>query len=166
MRVYVETVLDCPPEQVWDEVQRSALLLEVTRPLVRIVPIDAPLFPERWKEGTTVRCRSYLFGVVPLGTRTILFERIDPAVREIQSRESDPLIRRWDHLVRIRSVDEGRTHYSDEIIIEAGWATIFVGLFVQWFYRHRQRRWRKVACRLVAAKRDTVSDVSRLHDSL
>jgi hypothetical protein len=152
MKVSVASVLPCPAEKVWDEVQRSSLLLEVARPLVKIVPADGPQFPERWPEGATVRCRSYLFGIIPLGTRTILLERIDPAAREIQSRESDPLIRRWDHLVRVRPTDDGRTHYSDEIIIEAGWATVFVWLFAQWFYRHRQRRWRQVAHRLAAGE--------------
>jgi ligand-binding SRPBCC domain-containing protein len=152
MKVSVESVLHCPAEKVWDEVQRSSLLLEVTRPLVRIVPADGPQFPERWLEGATVRCKCYLFGIIPLGTHTIFMERIDPVAREIQSRESDPLIRRWDHLVRVRPTGDGRTHYSDAIIIEAGLLTCFVWVFAQWFYRHRQRRWRQVARRLVAAE--------------
>jgi hypothetical protein len=151
MKVLVQSVLPCPAEKVWDEVQRSALLLEVIQPLVRIVPVDGPQFPERWPEGGTVRCKSYLFGILPLGTHTVLLERIDPAVREIQSRENDPLIRRWDHLIRVRPTADGQTDYSDEILIEAGWLTLLVWLFAQWFYRHRQRRWRQVAHRLVAA---------------
>ena len=68
MKVYVESVLQCPAERVWDEVQRPALLLEVIRPLFRFVPADGPQFPERWSEGATVRCKGYLFGVIPLGT--------------------------------------------------------------------------------------------------
>jgi hypothetical protein len=149
MKVSVESVLPCPAEKVWDEVQRSALLLEVARPLVRIVPANGHQFPERWLEGATVRCKSYLFGIIPLGTHTIFLERIDSVAREIQSRESDSLIRRWDHLVRVQPTSDGWTHYRDEIIIEAGWVTFFVWLFAQWFYRHRQRRWRQVAHRLV-----------------
>lgn len=30
----------------------------------------------------------------------------------------------------------------DEIEIKAGWLTIFIWLFVQLFYHHRQRRWK------------------------
>jgi hypothetical protein len=151
MKVYVESVLDCPPEKVWDEVQKSSLLREVIRPLARVAPVDAPEFPERWLEGAAVRCRSYLFGFIPLGVRTIVLERVDQAAREIQSRESDPLIRRWDHLVRVKPTGDGRTRYADEIVIEAGILTVAVWLFAQWFYRHRQRRWRRVAKRLAAA---------------
>src|SRR5207302_1640781 len=87
MRVYVESVLPCPAEKVWEEVQRPALLREIIRPS-----------------------------------------------------------------------GDGQTLYSDEILIETGWVTAFVWLFAQWFYRHRQRRWRRVARRLVAAERAVAAD--------
>jgi hypothetical protein len=151
MRVYVETVLPCPAGKVWNEVRRSDLLLEVARPLVKLVPVDALQFPECWDEGATFRCKSYLFGIIPLGTRTVFLERIDWTAWEIQTRETDPLIHRWDHLIRVRYIGAGLTRYSDEIFIKAGLATFFVWLFAQWFYRHRQRKWRQVVRRLVAA---------------
>jgi hypothetical protein len=151
MRVYVESVLPCPPDAAWEEVQNSALLLEVTRPLVVIGPAAGESLPERWRQGETVRCRSYLFGLIPLGTHTIVLERVDPDAREIQSREHDPLVRRWDHLVRVRATEDGQTRYSDEIEIEAGLLTPLVGMFARWFYRHRQRRWQAVARRLTGA---------------
>jgi len=148
MRVYVESLLDCPPDKAWAEVQRPSLLLEVARPLIRLEPHDAPQFPERWQQGTTVRFRSYLFSMIPVGTRTVFFERVDQSARQIQTREHDPLIRQWDHLISVRATDDGRTRYSDEIMISGGPAAPFVWLFAVWFYRHRQRRWRRVAERL------------------
>ena len=77
MKICVASVLECPPAKVWDEVQKSALLLEISRPLGRLVPVHPPQFPDRWAEGTTVRCRSYLFGFIPLGTRALYAERVD-----------------------------------------------------------------------------------------
>ena len=151
MKVFVASVLDCPPEKVWDEVQKSSLLLEVTRPLVRLMPADTTAFPERWSQGTLCLCRCYLFGFLPLGMHKIFFERIDPSRREIGTRESDPLIRRWDHVVRVEPADGGRTRYSDDIDIDAGVLTLPVWLFARWFYGHRQRRWRRVARRLVTS---------------
>jgi hypothetical protein len=161
MRVYVESVLPCPAEKVWEEVQRPPLLLEVIRPLFRFVPADDPQFPERWLQGATVRCRGYLFRIIPIGMHTIFLERIDPVAREIQSREKGALVRRWDHLIRVRPSGDGWTHYSDEIILAAGWATLFVWLFAHWFYRHRQRRWRRVARRLAAAEQVAAADRPR-----
>jgi hypothetical protein len=158
MRVHVESVLSCPPEKAWEELQRPALHREIIRPLFRFVPADPPQFPERWPEGATLHFRGYLFGILPIGTHSIFLERIDPAARVLQSREAGRLVRRWDHLVRVRPTGDGRTLYSDEIVIEAGWLTPFVWLFAQGFYRHRQRRWRRVARRLVAAEQTIAPD--------
>src|SRR5262245_42251901 len=151
MNVHVESVFDCPPDRAWDEVQRTALLLEVCGPLVTFRAVEPAVLPPRWEEGITVRCRSYLFGVVPLGTRTVRIERIDQEARAIQTREQDPLFRRWDHLIRVRAADGGRTRYSDTVDLDAGPVTPLVRPCVHWFYRYRHLRWRRVAKRLAAA---------------
>lgn len=80
-----------------------------------------------------------------LSTRRIkndFLEHVDPSKMQIQSRESDALIKRWDHLITIRKIDENHCHYIDEIEIDAGLLTPFVWTWAIWFYRHRQRRWR------------------------
>jgi hypothetical protein len=148
MRVYVESIFDCPPDRAWDEVQRPSLLLEVASPLIRLEPAEGPWFPDRWQQGRTVRFESYLFSLIPVGRRTVCFERVDHSARQIQTREHDPLIRHWDHLIHVRATDDGRTRYSDELQISGGPLAFFVWLFAMWFYRHRQRRWKRVAKRL------------------
>jgi ligand-binding SRPBCC domain-containing protein len=150
MRVYVETLLDCPPEKVWDTLRTSALLVEVIDPLLRFDPLPGESFPVRWEQGTTVRGRAYAFGLVPLGVHAIHYERIDDVAREIQTRESSRFVRRWDHTLRVRAAPDGRTLYSDEVEIEAGAWTLIVWAFAQFFYRHRQGRWRRIARRLRA----------------
>jgi hypothetical protein len=148
MRCFVQTILNCLAERVWAMLQTSSLLLDVIRPLVTLEPVGAETFPERWTQGTSVRCRVYLFGIVFLGLHTLQLERIDQASREIQSRESDPIVRRWDHRIRVQELSGGRAHYSDEIEIDAGVLTPVVWLFAAGFYRHRQRRWQAIARRL------------------
>ncbi len=159
MRVYVESVFPAAPEQVWDEVQKSALLLEIIRPLVRLVPVAPLPFPERWPQGRALSCKSYLFGFIPLGTRTLLFERIDPVAHEIQTREHDPLIQRWDHRISVRQAPAGQTLYADEIEIGAGVLTWLVALFAAWFYRHRHKRWLRVLDRLASKNRTSAEPV-------
>jgi hypothetical protein len=150
MKVRVESVLPCPPDEVWAEVQRPALLVEVVRPLILLKPADAPQFPDRWQQGTTVRFRSYLFSLIPVDLRTVLFERVDDAARQIQTREHDLLVRHWDHLISVQPVANGQTLYSDEIIFSGGPFSPLVWLFALWFYRHRHRRWQRVARRISA----------------
>jgi hypothetical protein len=148
MRVFVESALPCDAERAWAEVQTSALLFEVCRPMVTFRPLPGETFPERWPNHATLRLRCFLFGVVPLGTRTLTFERIDDQRREIQTHEYDALVRRWDHLIRVAPIAPGECRYSDTIEIEAGILTPAVWLFATFFYQHRQRRWQAVARRL------------------
>ncbi len=151
MRCFVQTILNCPAQRVWATVQTSSLLLDVIRPLVRLEPVGSEPFPERWTQGMSVRCRVYLFGVLLPGVHTLELERINQAGREIQSRERDPIVKRWDHRIRVQEISGGRAHYSDEIEIDAGILTPVVWLFAAGFYRHRQRRWRTIARRLARA---------------
>jgi len=144
MIVDVSTVLDCSAAKAWDEVQKSSLLVYVIWPLARVVPTGSP-FPERWSEGLTIQCKSFVFGLIPIGVRTLRFEKIDQNNYEIQSREHDPLISRWDHLVSITPLDDSRSIYRDTIDIDAGKLTWLVLAWANWFYRHRQRRWRALA---------------------
>ncbi len=146
MLVHCATNLPCPPQMVWDEVQKASLLHEVIWP---IVVIQGQEWPERWSESAALRCRSFLFGLIPLGLRTLQFERVDPQAREIRTHEFDPLCRRWDHCVRVRELPNGQTKYSDTVEIDAGWLTPLVWLFASCFYRHRQRRWHRVVQRLL-----------------
>jgi hypothetical protein len=149
MKVYVESCLDCSPDKVWDEVQKSSLFIEVLYPITKIISISTEFFPERWIEGSTVVCQFTLLGLIPiLGSHEMFFERIDQAQREIQTREKDILSRQWDHLIQVRESEAGRTLYSDSVEIDAGMLTLPVWLFANWFFRHRHSRWKMIAQQL------------------
>ena len=105
------------------------------------------MLPATWLENSTIQVKCRLFGVFPLVDRTLYFERIDGRMRQMQTREHDRLIRRWDHLISIRE-DKNGAHYSDTVEIEAGLLTWPICLFAKLFYRHRQRRWQRVTQRL------------------
>ncbi|MGE0608121.1 MAG: hypothetical protein AB7O62_13585 [Pirellulales bacterium] len=147
MLVHCATQLPCPAAMVWDEVLKPSLLHEVIWPVVVIRGED---WPTRWSERAALRCRLFLFGLIPLGPRTLRFERVDPDAREIRTRETDALCRRWDHCIRVRELPDGQTRYSDTVEVDARWLTPLVRLFAVCFYRYRQRRWQRVARRLMA----------------
>jgi hypothetical protein len=119
MIVDISTVLDCSAAKAWEAVQKSSLLLYVIWPLARVVPKGAP-FPDRWSEGLTVQCKSFVFGVIPIGVRTLSFEKIDQKNHEIQTREHDPLISRWDHLISIKPLTGSRSIGSTVIAKDGG----------------------------------------------
>jgi hypothetical protein len=145
MTVDESTELDCSAAKVWNEVQKSSRLLHVIRPLARISTAGFPDLPERWREGQKVRCRVYVFGMIPIGVRELHFEKIDQNGRRIVTHESDPLVRSWKHTIAITTLGPDRSIYRDVIDIDAGHLTTLVWLWTNWFYRHRQRRWRALA---------------------
>ena len=144
-RISEETVLGCSADQAWKLVQTSALLQHVAWPLVTFTPVDPPTFPATWPAGGTIRLRSRAFGVIPLGVRTLYFAVIDEQAREIRTREHDTLFRRWDHRIVVQPLDSARSRYLDDVTIDAGRLTSLLRPLVTLFYRHRQRRWRRLA---------------------
>lgn len=149
MKVTVTTLLDATPERVWDEVQRSDLLEYVAAPLIEFDPVNSESFPERWDEGD-YRVAMRLFGVIPLGEQTIRIskERVDDTdgkqFYQLRDDGTGELISVWDHLISVRETPDRKTVYTDEIEVRAGVLTPLIWLFASIFYRHRQRRWRKL----------------------
>ena len=148
MKVHVESVLDCPPQKIWEALTHSASFLRVIKPIVSIKPLTPSQHPEKWREDLTVFVKPYLFGFIPMGPKKIYFETIDHDSRFIQTRESDAFVNVWDHSISVINQGECQTKYSDTIEIKAGIFTPFVWLFAEYFYRHRQRRWKELALEL------------------
>jgi hypothetical protein len=144
MKVTVRSVFDCPPEFVWDRVQTSSCFREIIWPVMRVEPVAGTSIPERWLDGKSIPLRMYLFGFLPLGRHTIHHAAVDPHARQIRSRESGTLVRKWWHDITVADAGDGRTLYSDEVEIACGPLTLPVAAFAWLFYRHRQRRWKKV----------------------
>jgi hypothetical protein len=148
MRVHLESVLPCSVEQAWDAVQTTALLREVTLPLLTFPAVDPGALPVRWSALPSVRLRSFLYGLIPLGERVIEIESVDSDGRVIRTRERDSVVRSWKHRISVQPAARGFARYSDTVDINAGMFTVPIWAFAQCLYRHRQRRWRRVAKRL------------------
>jgi len=144
MLVKISTVLSCPPERVWQEVQTPRLLLQIAYPLVVFEPVQPSAFPETWdEENYLVRMR--LFGFLPFGEQWIVIKKtISGEKYEMLDDGHSRIIKQWRHLITVQQTSEGFTRYTDTVDIEAGWLTPGIWLFATIFYSHRQRRWRKL----------------------
>lgn len=145
MRVKISTRLSAAPGRVFEKLQQPALLVEIASPICIIEPVKPDHLPERWHVDREYTFRMTLFKVLPIGRHTIRLVEIDTLNYRISSNESGKMVRVWNHLITLEEESDGSTTYTDDVEIEAGIRTPLIWLFAQLFYRHRQRKWRKIA---------------------
>ena len=145
MKVSLSTAIALPPETVWAEIQTAPLLIHIAWPMVRFTPVgEEPL--ENFEPGGRYSVKLHLFGCIPFGTQWIVTSVHEPNAgnwpKRLRDNGHSELISKWDHWITIAPHVDGGTHYSDEVDISAGIMTPFIWGFAQFFYWHRQRRWR------------------------
>ena len=144
MLARISTVFECTDEQLWDKIVKPESLRFVAAPLLQFEPLVAGELDGEWIVGKTYALRLSALGFLPLGHHRIKILTLDTTRNIIESQESGALTRVWNHTIRFRPSGAGQLHYTDEIEIEAGVLTVFVWAFAHLFYRHRQRRWKKL----------------------
>lgn len=124
-------------DAVFAKLQELATLQYIAAPYASFTPVDAAQ-PVIWTAGSTSSYRFRLFGILPFGTHTIRIEQFGHDC--IKSRERNEHVSVWNHTIYLR--DHGDcTEYTDEVDIEAGWKTVFIRLWAEAFYAHRQKKW-------------------------
>ena len=131
------SLFPAPRQEVFSRLQRVETLQYIAAPYATFTPVDGQK-SAAWQIGSTTSYRFKLFGFIPFGTHVIRIERFDMDV--IQSREHNEHVQVWDHRITLLERN-GQTEYTDEVEIKAGWKTVFIWLWAQAFYAHRQRRW-------------------------
>ena len=94
-----------------------------------------------WQEGKCFKFKFKLFGVIPYGIHTINVIKFND---EIYTNESNTHVPIWNHRITLNECGNGKTEYTDEVEIGAGWKTFFIYLWARCFYSHRQKKWIKL----------------------
>ena len=104
------------------------------------------------KEGETYTVDVTFWSVLKNKGHVMHVETLDRAARVIQSREHNPLIKRWDHHLSVEQEGD-RVCWTDTIVLDAGWQTPFAARFARFVYRrrHRYRKALEIRTRLARA---------------
>ena len=145
------TVLDAPADVVWAAAKAPHTFVYVAKGVLRFPAAERI---DTYDVGDQISGWLLLFGVLPLSKHHITVESIDDATRTLQSDEHGDLIRSWRHRIRIEPLDERRCRYEDQIVIDAGPATVIVAAFASLFFCYRQRRLRPLARLLATVRAD------------
>jgi len=144
MKAIISTIIQANENKMWEALQRVSSLAYVASPCLLFKFLDGSALPEKWEPGKEYALSISAFHFIPLGNHFIGITTIDAANKEMLSNEHGTLIKEWNHRIKVEKIDEGRIKYSDEIEIKAGALTLLVWFFAHSFYRHRQRRWKKL----------------------
>jgi len=140
----ISTTLPCNTDDFWDIIIKPNSLQYVTSPVIKFKPIDHQSLESDWIPNKLYILQIYLFNIIPLGNHNIELKEIDRSKNIIKSEETGLLARVWNHTITFSPSGKNEIHYVDEIEIQAGILTPVIWTFAHLFYRHRQRRWKKL----------------------
>lgn len=138
----VTTISPSSVSDIWDRLQHLKTLQYVAAPYADFVPAEGTAF--LWQKGKVFKFYLKVFRMIPFGVHTIEVVEWDRVALSIYTNEWNDRVAIWNHRILLKELDENTTEYTDEVEIGAGWKTTFVYFWSYLFYRHRQRKWRKL----------------------
>lgn len=140
----ITTKMNTTPEKLWKEIMKPSSLQYVAAPLLYFYPLPGTKLDGNWEINKEYNLRLYFLRFIPIGFHRIVVKKIDVSQNEIVSNESGLLAKVWNHEIKFNAIDSDQIEYKDIIELRAGMLTILVWIFSHLFYRHRQRRWKKL----------------------
>ena len=144
MQVKISTTLNATEDEIWERLQKVSSLMYVASPILTFKPANESPLPEKWETERMYKLKLFLFRLIPLGAHNIQLVEINRTKNRIVSKEHGKLAREWNHIIWFQKINDNKIHYTDQIEIKAGLITVVIWLFAHAFYRHRQRRWKKL----------------------
>ena len=123
------------------------MLAYVLGPVLSLPRLDKPGHIE---PGTEISARLWWFGAIPAWRHTLRLVQLEP--RRIYTNEWGGPVRTWNHLLTFEPITESSCRYTDEIEFDSGVRGLVIGSFVQLMFRHRHRRWRRLAALLAGSE--------------
>lgn len=116
------------------------LFAYVVAPILSVPQLQIPDHIDPGAEGSA---RLWWFGIIPSWRHHLRLVRLD--AREIYTNEWGGPVRTWNHRLTFEPVTESSCRYTDEIEIESGLRGALTRIFVHLMFRHRHRRWHRLA---------------------
>jgi hypothetical protein len=138
MIIKVTSTFPADRETVFSKLQEIETLRYICSPLAAFTPLDESF---KWQAGAIFRFGLTACGI-NFGVHTINVKRFD--IDKILTHEHNKNVPVWNHIIALEKCGDNNTKYSDIVEVRAGWKTVFIWLWANVFYRHRQRKWREL----------------------
>jgi len=144
----ISTFFDFTAEELWNKIIDPKSLQFVAAPLLIFKPLVNSHLDAKWELNKIYELKLYFCYFIPLGSHKIQLVKIDKTNNIIISNESGTLSPVWNHTITFKN-ERNKLKYTDQIEIKAGRRSFFIWLFAHFFYRHRQRRWKKLMLKTI-----------------
>ena len=144
VKVKITSIFNDNIKTIFLNLQNPYLLLKIASPILNFKTINPITLPNKWELNKKYKLKLYFFNFLPIGFHNIKVVKIDSENYEIVSNEHGNITSIWNHYIYLKKIDEKKTEYTDIVEIKAGFLTLFVYIFAHFFYRHRQKKWKKI----------------------
>jgi hypothetical protein len=144
IKIIISSILNKPAEKIWSKLLDVETLIYICKPMAtfKTTTKDKNM---KWELNKEYVFKLLIYGFIPFGNHRIILEKIDGTNKIIISKEHNKIVKIWNHIIKMENNGEDNIKYTDEVEIYAGIFTLFVAIWGIIFYKHRQRKWKKVA---------------------
>ena len=142
LTVKKSSVFPAAKDEIFRRLQKLKTLQYIAHPYATFKSVD-DTEELTWQEDSAFAFHFKLFALIPFGGHTIKVIQFD-IEKGIYTQEVNKHVPVWNHKIILEKIDENTTKYTDIVEIQAGWKTLFVYLWANSFYAHRQRKWKRL----------------------
>ncbi|MBJ7355150.1 MAG: hypothetical protein JHC98_10010 [Thermoleophilaceae bacterium] len=149
--VSVSSELPVSADRAYALAQKLETFEFVVSPVLRLALSDEQraeaLGENAFRVGAEYSGRLWYFKIIPAWKhklRIISGGPLEDGGFEIYTNETSGPVRVWNHRLTFKPTGEASCRYTDQIEIPAGVLDLATRIFVNGFFRYRQRRWRKL----------------------
>lgn len=147
LTVKKSSVFPAEKDEIFRRLQKLKTLQYIAHPYATFKSVD-DTEELTWQEDSAFAFHFKLFALIPFGVHTIKVIQFD-IEKGIYTQEGNKHVPVWNHKIILEKIDENTTKYTDIVEIQAGWKTLFVYLWANCFYAHRQRKWKRLLKRKI-----------------
>jgi hypothetical protein len=147
LTVKKSSVFPAAKDEIFRRLQKLKTLQYIAHPYATFKSVD-DTEELTWQEDSAFAFHFKLFALIPFGVHTIKVIQFD-IEKGIYTQEGNKHVPVWNHKIILEKINENTTKYTDIVEIQAGWKTLFVYLWANSFYAHRQRKWKRLLKRKI-----------------
>jgi hypothetical protein len=144
IRIKIHSKFDNSIEKIWNKILNIETLIYLCKPMATFKQVVNEKIT-KWETNKEYVFKLFIYGFIPFGKHKITLDRIDKNNGLIISKEHNNIVKIWNHKIIMESKGEKVIEYTDEVELYAGIFTLFVAFWGILFYKHRQKKWRKIA---------------------